>query len=185
MPRTPDSKDGPSYEEGIIWDPQPSDPTDELRQSYVDGKGLVILEDGIVQAVGQGREAYTQPPVDDRDVNTPPGSPVDGERVIVGSTPTGAFVGHAGEIAQWSGSAWVFTAPKQGMTTYVLDEDKLYKQTTASAPWTWKDAALPDATALGQILISKDGATFEKAQPLVSGRGGPITNRHGYMVVKG
>lgn len=137
MPRTPESFPGPAYQEGVVWQEQTSDPVDDLRQSYVQDKGLIILEDGVVHALGEGRAAYQQPPVDDRDIDTPPGSPATGYRVIVGSSPTGDFVGHAGEIAQWNGSAWVFTTPKQGTFAYVKDEDGLYKQTAASSPWIW------------------------------------------------
>ena len=59
----------------------------------------------------------------------PPASPATGERVLViesynatsgtvtEGTPTGAFTGKAGKIAQWSGSAWTFTTLTNG--TYV------------------------------------------------------------------
>lgn len=40
--------------------------------------------------------------------NTPPVSPTIGDRYIVNTAPTGAWVGHAAEIAIWSGDAWVF-----------------------------------------------------------------------------
>lgn len=141
MGRTPDAYDGPRIDEAIIWEEQPSDPAESLRQQYVQSKGLVILEDGVVHAVGQGREAYSQPPVDDRSVNTPPGSPTTGYRVIVGGSPTGAFVGHAGEIAQWNGAAWVFTTPKQGTATFVRDESVTYTQTATSSPWSWSSTS--------------------------------------------
>lgn len=189
MPRTPDSRDGPLYEEAIIWAEQASDPTEDLKQAYVQGKGLVIREQGVVHAVGEGPDAYNQPPVDDRAIDTPPGSPSIGDRVIVGSSPTGDFVGHAGEIAQWSGSAWTFTTPKQGMIVYVKDEGEPYKQTSSATPWVWgkvdTPSSLPAATALGQILISTDGATFSVKSPLVSGNGGILTNKNGHIVVQG
>lgn len=189
VPRTPDSFDGPAYEEGVIWQEQASDPTEDLRQSYVQGKGLVIREQGVVQAVGQGREAYSQPPADDRDVDTPPGSPTEGDRVIVGDTPTGAFVGHAGEIAQWNGTAWVFTTPKQGMVVYVLDENEPYKQTESSSPWIWgkvnttSGGALPDATEVGQMLYSFNGSTFGIVKSVVSDDGFIVTDDDGHIVV--
>jgi hypothetical protein len=77
-------------------------------------------------------------PVDEKDVNTPPGTPSTGYRVIVGSSPTGDFVGHAGEVAQYDGSDWVFTTPERGMTLYVRDDDEPYKQTASSTPWVWQ-----------------------------------------------
>lgn len=49
--------------------------------------------------------------------DTPPGAPVDGDRYIVGGSPTGDFSGHEDEIAvrlAIGGPAWVFYAPKTG-----------------------------------------------------------------------
>lgn len=47
--------------------------------------------------------------------NTPPGSPFIGDKYIVNTTPTGAWVGHETEIAIWSGEAWVFVAPEAAL----------------------------------------------------------------------
>lgn len=41
-------------------------------------------------------------------VNGPPGSPAEGDVHIVGTVPTGAFVGHANALAGRFGGAWVF-----------------------------------------------------------------------------
>jgi len=144
--RTPDSHDGPLYEEAVIWEEQSSNPATELQTQYVQNKGLVILEDGVVHGVGESRENVWQGPVDDQGINTPPGSPSTGYRVIVGGSPTGAFVSHEGEIAQWNSAAWVFTTPKQGSIVTVKDENEPYKQTAAGAPWVW---ALVSAAADG------------------------------------
>jgi hypothetical protein len=46
--------------------------------------------------------------------NTPPVTPSIGDRYVVGTSPTGAWVGHENEIAQWSGTAWVFVVPNKG-----------------------------------------------------------------------
>lgn len=55
--------------------------------------------------------------------NTPPISPNTGDVYLVGNVPTGAWVGHAKDIAEWNGSEWVFTDGVQG--------DFLYNSTTA------------------------------------------------------
>lgn len=44
-------------------------------------------------------------------LNTPPGSPALGDRYLVDATPTGDFVGHVNEIAEWDGAAWDYTIP--------------------------------------------------------------------------
>lgn len=55
--------------------------------------------------------------------NAPPGSPSTGDVYLVGTSPSGAWVGHAKDIAEWNGSSWVFTDGVQG--------DFLYNATTA------------------------------------------------------
>jgi len=47
-------------------------------------------------------------------ITTPPGSPVTGDRYRIIATATGAWVGKENQIAQWSGSAWVYTVPTEG-----------------------------------------------------------------------
>lgn len=146
---TPDSFDGPSYEEAVIWEEQVGDPTVDKRLQYVQDKGLVTLDDGVVRAVGETRRAIWQTEVDEYDVDTPPGSPTTGYRVIVGDSPTGDFSGHAGEIAHYNGSAWVFTTPRKGMITYAKDLSTLYAQTAVTSPWSWSDVTgslVPHAT---------------------------------------
>lgn len=137
MARTPDAADGPSLEEAIIWDEQSSDPNSERRVQLVKSKGLMVFVDGQAIPIGEMRAATRQPPVDELDVNTPPTSPATGYRVVVGSSPTGAFVGHAGEIAQWNGTAWVFSTPKEGTQLFVRDNSLPYVQEASSSPWSW------------------------------------------------
>lgn len=47
-------------------------------------------------------------------LNAPPGSPVAGQYWIVGSSPSGAFSGHAGDLARYTGSGWTFLDPEDG-----------------------------------------------------------------------
>ena len=42
--------------------------------------------------------------------NTPPGSPANGARYIVGTAPTGSWVGRDNQVAQWLDGAWRFFA---------------------------------------------------------------------------
>lgn len=137
MARTPDAADGPSLEEAVIWDEQSSDPNSERRAQLVQSKGLMVFIDGQAIPIGEMRAATRQPPVDELNVNTPPTSPTTGYRVVVGSSPTGTFVGHGGEIAQWTGAAWVFSIPKEGTQLFVRDENLPYVQEASSSPWSW------------------------------------------------
>lgn len=62
----------------------------------------------------------------DRDLATPPGTPAAGDTYIVAASPTGAWVGHAAEVAVWDGSAWAFSgAVRTGTLAYIEDEEKL------------------------------------------------------------
>lgn len=46
--------------------------------------------------------------------SAPPGTPAEGDVVVVGDTATGAFVGREDDIAYYSGGAWLFIAPQEG-----------------------------------------------------------------------
>jgi hypothetical protein len=71
-------------------------------------------------------DALVQLMVLDKDLASPPGSPVDGNRYIVAASPTGAWAGQAGKVAAWQDGAWRFLAPREGWLAWVADEDKLY-----------------------------------------------------------
>jgi len=62
----------------------------------------------------------------DKDTLTPPGSPSEGDRYWIGGTGAGAWAGHDYEVAEWDGSAWVFTETAEGDSAYVDDEDVFY-----------------------------------------------------------
>jgi hypothetical protein len=52
-------------------------------------------------------------------VNTPPGSPADGDAYLVGGSPTGAWSGYAYKIASCIDGAWRFYTPFNGLRAYV------------------------------------------------------------------
>jgi len=63
-------------------------------------------------------------------LNTPPGSPTNGERYIVGGTPTGVFVGHVNEIAVYltiGTPGWTFYTPKLGWRTWDDDAGSYFR----------------------------------------------------------
>ena len=72
-----------------------------------------LLLDGLVQS-----NVFT------RATTAPPSAPAAGDRYLIPHTgATGAWAAHPDAYAAWSGSAWVFAAPIEGWTTYVLDEN--------------------------------------------------------------
>lgn len=51
-------------------------------------------------------------------LNTPPASPTNGQCWIVGSSPTGAYVGNANKIAQWYNTTWYFYTALSGWSVF-------------------------------------------------------------------
>lgn len=100
----------------------------------------------------------------DKDLLTPPGSPVTGDRYLIGQptdTATGAWATHAGKITEWNGSAWIFEAqPDEGTYVYVEDENTAYifnSNTFASGLWV----VYTQATVLGGDGITITGNTID------------------------
>jgi hypothetical protein len=73
----------------------------------------------VTHAAGLNRlDALVQPVAQQVGLNTPPGSPADGQCWIVGSTPTGAWAGQANKLAQRIGGAWAFHTPFVGLVVF-------------------------------------------------------------------
>ena len=79
-----------------------------------------------------------QDPVKDKDLCTPPSTPATGDRYIVcASGATDAWSGHENDIAEWDGTAWVFSTPSEGWVTWVEDENTYYIfNGTSWTPWS-------------------------------------------------
>lgn len=67
--------------------------------------------------------------VKSRAITAPPASPASGDTYIVPTGATGAWAGHAGDVAVWvpgsPAGAWTFATPRTGWVTFVEDESKL------------------------------------------------------------
>jgi hypothetical protein len=57
--------------------------------------------------------------------DAPPAEPADGERHIVGASPSGAFAGHTNEVAAFQDGAWAFFAPRPGWRAWNADDEAL------------------------------------------------------------
>src|SRR5712691_1817284 len=101
-------------------------------------------------------DALVQLAVLDRDLASPPGSPANGQRWIVAASPTGAWAGHAKQIAAWQDSSWRFYVPQVGWLAYVVDEGALL---------AWNGSAWVDAismfTSLQNITLLGVGTTAD------------------------
>lgn len=67
-----------------------------------------------------------QKSVKDKDVLDPPGSPAAGDRYLIKGVGTGAWAGKDNQLATWTGAAWEYTTPIEGMNVWVADEDVGY-----------------------------------------------------------
>jgi hypothetical protein len=79
-------------------------------------------------------DALVQLSVLDKDLASPPGSPVNDARYIVAATATGAWTGHEKKIAAYQDGAWIIYTPREGWLAWVADEDKIYVYTGSA--WT-------------------------------------------------
>lgn len=118
--------------------------------------------------------------------NTPPGSPFDGDRYIVGTSPTGAWVGHNNEIAAYVGTSWIYLEPESGWMAFVraLGVPYLFGQ---GSPPAWEEMVAQNTGALSGAALRRttdqslsnfawtaiswttedfdDGAYFDSGQP--------------------
>lgn len=102
---------------------------------------------------GGGGSIAWQAPVKDKDLAVPPVGPALGARYLIypAGLPGGAWAGHKGEIAEWTG-VWTFTVPADGWAVIVEDEDTAYIESAAAAPWVWGAmGVLPAGPAGGEL----------------------------------
>ncbi|MFB3882861.1 MAG: DUF2793 domain-containing protein [Armatimonadota bacterium] len=94
-----------------------------------------------------------QPPVAAQQ-NTPPGSPAEGDRYLVGNAPGGAWQGNGNAIAEWNGGAWEFTAATAGMAVWVSDVGALKQFDTSWVDVPKAHAASHEAGGADPVAIT-------------------------------
>lgn len=140
-----------------------------------DRLGLPLLAAGQAQKEVTHNEALAladmliQPVVQSVAPASVPATPAAGECWIVGSSATGAWSGHDGELACWTGGGWRFAAAFEGMRIWSL-ADGVFVHRTATA---WDT---------GQEHVD---ALFVRGEKVVGERGAAIANPTGGSVVDG
>ena len=80
-------------------------------------------------------DALVQITVESAALAAPPAAPAEGQRWIVGSSPTDAWTGQAGRIAAWGDVAWTFFAPLDGWTAWDRATAAMLVWNTATGSW--------------------------------------------------
>lgn len=96
-----------------------------LLENAADGEGHADA----LRKLLRGLDALIMSSVKTRSLATPPASPANGDRYLVGTSPTGGWSGQAGLIARYSAivEGWEFYTPKAGWSVWVDDEGALYR----------------------------------------------------------
>ena len=109
-------------------------------QKHVTHNEALQQLDGLVQLV-----------LEERDAEVPPTVPANGAIWAVGPSPTGAWAGNAGKLAQWSDPAWHFIDPQEGWRAW----DKARGAAVAHVDGTWQEVA-PRLQSVDGVGIGAD-----------------------------
>ena len=96
-------------------------------------------------------DLLVQPSVVAAGLDTPPGSPGEGQCWIIGTAPTGVWAGHAASLAGWTTGGWRFAAPFDGITVWSV-ADSLFARYSGGA-WTLGDMVAARVTIGGEQVI--------------------------------
>lgn len=77
--------------------------------------GRNINSRGALQAL----DSLVAPAIEIVPQNAPPVAPASGNCFVVGSAPTGAWAGKAGQLASWTAGGWRFQSPVEGLALFV------------------------------------------------------------------
>lgn len=139
----------------------------------------------LVNRTSRRIEAAVNLVVTSRDLNTPPVSPSDGDRYIVGSDPIGDWFGRDNQVAYFS-AGWLFLEPIPGWIAYVASEGSYYQYDGGSptgwvpfaANFTISNTGSPGADVRNVTQLVFNGAEVTEAGPgialveIVGGGGG-------------
>jgi hypothetical protein len=95
-----------------------------------------------------------------RSLSTPPSSPLEGDRYIVGSSGTGDWTGEDDTVAVYLNGTWVFLEPHAGWVAWVEDESATVLYTHQ---WTRQTLARSPSIALTTCDIAEEDVTLSGA----------------------
>lgn len=95
------------------------------------------LDYGTAKAMLRGLD--WQASVKNQTTTAPPGAPATGDRYVIASPATGAWVGLEEKIAEWSGTAWIYSTPNEGFSLEDESLNRLFIYNDAWPTGTWID----------------------------------------------
>ncbi|CAM5772720.1 DUF2793 domain-containing protein [Bosea minatitlanensis] len=115
---------------------------DQAQKHVTVNEGLALLD------------ALVMPAVKTRSLSAPPASPNEGERWIIGASPTGLWASKAGQIAVWLSGAWTFLIPNAGWTIHV--EDERLTLTWSDGAWRDRIVGTPNGGATRLVALEQE-----------------------------
>ena len=82
-------------------------------------------------------------------------TPSTGDRYLIDGVGAGAWTGHNNEIAEWNGTAWVYTSPSTGMRVGADDEPNVAFYLYGGATWEAKNVESTTAST-GLVKVGND-----------------------------
>lgn len=100
-------------------------------------------------------------------LNTPPGSPAQGDTYVIGASPTGAWAGRANCLAGYFGTAWVFVPGNDSSGTPIAmgvrhEGLKVYSKAD-NALYVWNGSAWGVAGGGTGLTVQDEGSTLTTA----------------------
>jgi len=115
---------------------------------------------------------------------TPPASPENGDRVIIGDTPTGDFADKPHQVAAFQDGAWAYYPPKTGWQAYIED----YAEIRIFDGSLWKAVSTSQGTNTAQMTDSVNACGgpnefygLPSVNGLIDGRGGMALTQNRVM----
>lgn len=123
---------------------------DPTKHRLINDAGLAITDLWSAQKIRNEIELAKhniepQASVKDKDLVTPPASPVLADRYLIPAGATGVWASQVNKIAEWNGTAWDLYMPQVGWTCYIDDEQKIFSWNGTA--WVRTGGALQTITA--------------------------------------